>query len=293
MFEFRSGKSWFRNLFLNQREPAVQRHDPPIGRRNRVADSRWSLIGNHVSKANVTGSNHVGCAIVFKYLRPVAFAIRPFLCVPLKTLRLHQHDETHELSELDDLQDEVLRGIGRNVLNLQKMEGMLKFIVSSTGAIGSTKDAAQPMTGLERSIKSRRKAIKRMPMGRLVENLSKTLQPGEAGQGETADSENSFSLEVSFSVDNEDFTNELTQALKEIVRERNDLIHKRLVPFDPKSVESCRDLIRELDEQRARIKPQFEALSAIFLSLKDHLRQLFDYADSESFADDLKRAEED
>jgi len=197
------------------------------------------------------------------------------------------------VAELDDLQDEVLRGIGRNVLNLQKMEGMLKFIVSSTGKIGSTKGAAQPMEDLERSIKSRRKAIKRLPMGHLVENLSKSLQSGEIYQGETADSENGFSIEVSFSIDNEDFTNELSEALRGIVRERNDLIHKRLIPFNPKSVESCRDLIGELEEQRTRIKPQFEALSAICLSLKDYFKQLKDYADSESFADDSKCAEEE
>jgi hypothetical protein len=197
------------------------------------------------------------------------------------------------LAELDDLQDQVLRGIGRNVLNLQKMEGMLKFIVSSTGKIGSTKGTAQPMENLERSTKSRSKAIKRLPMGRLVDNLAKTLQSGETDQGESADGEIGFGIEISFSIENEDFTKELSQALGGIVRERNDLIHKRLIRFDFKSIESCRNLIRELDEQRARIKPQFEALSAICLSLKDYFKQLKDYADSESFADDLNRAEEE
>ncbi len=204
-----------------------------------------------------------------------------------------QHNESHDLTELDDLQDEVLRGIGRNVLNLQKMEGMLKFIVSSTGEIGSAKDVAQPMTGLEKSLKSRIKAIRRLPMGRLVEDLSKSLRSGGSDQEETDDSENGFSIKTSFSIDDEDFTNEFSQALRVIVRERNDLIHKRLIPFAPNSVESCRDLIGELDEQRMRIKPQFEALSAICLSLKDHFKQLQDYVDSESFVDDLKRAEEE
>ena len=185
------------------------------------------------------------------------------------------------LAELDDLQDDVLRGIGRNVLNLQKMEGMLKFIVSSTGEFGSKEDVAQPKTGLERSIKSRRKAVNRHPMGRLVENLSKTLSPGENSQGETADNENGLSLKVSFFFEDEDFTNELSRALKGIVRERNDLIHKRLISFEVNSAESCRELIRELGEQRARIKPQFEALSAICVSLRDCFEQLKEYAESE------------
>jgi hypothetical protein len=196
------------------------------------------------------------------------------------------------LAELDDLLEQVLRGIGRNVLNLQKMEGMLKFIVSSTGKIGSTIDASQPMEDLGRSIKNRRKEIKRLPMGRLVDNLSKTLQSGAIDQTEAADSENRYSIEVSFSIENEDFADQLSQALRQIVRERNDLIHKKLISFDRKSVEGCRELIRELDEQRARIKPQYEALSTICLSLRDTFKQFEDYMDSESFADELKHAQQ-
>lgn len=203
-----------------------------------------------------------------------------------------QHNESDELAELDELQDEVLRCIGRNVLTLQKMEGFLKFIVSSTGKFESARDMTQSPKELERSIRRRQKAINRFSMGRLVENLSKTLQFDEADMGEVENSGNDFSIEVSFCIEDKDFTDELNQALREIVKERNYLIHKRLISFDPKSIEGCRDLLRELDDQRARIKPQYEALSAIFLSLRDYFKQLKDYADSESFADDLKRAVE-
>ena len=196
------------------------------------------------------------------------------------------------MAELDELQDEVLRGIGRNVLNLQIMEGMLKFIVSSTGKFDSVMGLPQPTKELEKSIYRRRKAVNRLSMGRLVDNLSKTLQSDEADKGETAGSENECGFEISYCIENEDFTGELSQALRGNVKERNDLIHKRLISFDRKSVESCRELIRELDEQRARIKPLYEALSTIFLSLRDYFKQLKDYEDSGSFAEDLKRAEE-
>ena len=198
-------------------------------------------------------------------------------------------DGAGESYERRDLLDEALRGIGRNVLNLQKMEGMLKLIVSATGKIGSRTNAVEPIKDFERSIKKRRKTINRRPMGHLVENLSKTLQSCDADQGETVGDDIGFGVEVSFRFEDEDFTSELSQALRGLVRERNDLIHKRLVSFDPRSVESCRELIRELEEQRARIEPQYEALSAIGLSLSDHFKQLKDFVGSESFADDLKR----
>ena len=197
------------------------------------------------------------------------------------------------MAELDDLQDEVFRGIGRNVLNLQKMEGMLKFIVSSTGKLGSTQDPAQSLEELERSMKSRKKAIDRLPLGRLVGDLPKTLQPNETDQEKTVDSENGYCIEISIRVGDKNFTNELSQALREIVKERNELIHKRLIHFDLRSVKSCRELLRELDQQRARIKPQFERLSSICTSLRDHFKELKEYIDSESFVDDLKRAKEE
>ena len=132
-----------------------------------------------------------------------------------------------------------------------------------------------------------------MGLGRLVQMLSKTLTSAATDQGGTTESAIGYSWEVSLSFEDEDFTNELSRALKEIATERNNLIHERLISFDPKSVKSCRQLIRELDEQRARIKPQYEALLAIFLSMRDFFKQLKDYADSESFADELKRATEE
>ncbi|MEJ2274003.1 MAG: hypothetical protein P8Y01_05445, partial [Woeseiaceae bacterium] len=61
---------------------------------------------------------------------------------------------------------------------------------------------------------------------------------------------------------------------------------------DPRSVENCRKLIRELDEQRARIKPQYKALSAICLSLGECFKELKDYTDSSLFPDNLKLAQE-
>ena len=108
-----------------------------------------------------------------------------------------------------------------------------------------------------------------------------------------ADSEDCFGIALSFTIDDKDYTKQLDQALREIVRERNELIHKRLIRLDPRSMESCQELIGELEDQRARIKPQFEALSAIYLSLVEYLGELKDYVESGSFADDFQRLHEE
>ena len=201
-----------------------------------------------------------------------------------------QHNESHDLAELDDLQDQVLRCIGRNVLNLQRMEGMLKFIVFSTGKFDAALDTAQTTEDLEKFLIRRRNEINRLSMGRLVGGLSKTLQSDDAGHRETIDSENGAGFEVVYNLEDKDFTDELIHALRRIVSERNDLIHNRLISLNYRSAEDCQILIGELDEQRARLNPQYEALSAIVLSLRDHLKELKDYVESESFVEDWNRA---
>ena len=196
------------------------------------------------------------------------------------------------MARLEDLQDAALRAIGRNVLNFQKMEGMLKFIVSSTGAIGSARATEQPMEELERSIKNRKKAIKRLPMGRLAEALSTSLQSGKGDQAGTVGSEDRISINVSFTIDDDEFVRDLTLSLDTIVRERNDLIHTRLLRFDRNSKESCEALIRDLDAQRERTKPLYEALFAIGSSLREVYADLDKYANSEKLADDVIHANE-
>ena len=42
-----------------------------------------------------------------------------------------------ESTSLTDLRNDVLRKIGRNVVNLQKMEGMLKFLISMQSLSGA------------------------------------------------------------------------------------------------------------------------------------------------------------
>ena len=149
---------------------------------------------------------------------------------------------------------------------------MLKFIVFSTGKFDAALDTAQTTEDLEKFLIRRRNEINRLSMGRLVGGLSKTLRSDDAGHRETIDSENGAGFEVVFNLEDKDFTDELIHALRRIVSERNDLIHNRLISLNYRSAEDCQILIGELDEQRARLNPQYEALSAIVLSLRDHLK---------------------
>ena len=51
--------------------------------------------------------------------------------------------------------------------------------------------------------------------------------------------------------------------LRELVKERNLLVHRLLANFDPDSVEGCEKLIHLLDEQVDRLEPHYQSLMGI------------------------------
>lgn len=57
--------------------------------------------------------------------------------------------------------------------------------------------------------------------------------------------------------------NEWRKVMREVVRERNQLLHRRLAQWNPDSVESCRELCAELDAQRERMREPHEHLRSL------------------------------
>ena len=66
-------------------------------------------------------------------------------------------------------------------------------------------------------------------------------------------------ISLSLKVENEDgHLTEQKAAFSFLVSERNRLIHKMLVKFDPDSAESCKTLILELDKQNEMIQMAYK-----------------------------------
>ena len=184
---------------------------------------------------------------------------------------------------LDDARDKALRKIGRNMVNFQKMEAMLKFLNAQQAMSGALKDIAAVVA-------KAKKSLARQPMGRLAEAFVRSAYSNaENTSGQRDDKE----VSVSFS-----FRIELTpalvverkRALRSIVTERNKLVHTWLASFDPNSTESCQSLCVDLDEQHARIWPEFETLKAIMQSVRECQRQAAQYVTSDAFLASLKGA---
>jgi len=170
--------------------------------------------------------------------------------------------------ELTHLRDQVLRKVGRNVVNFQKMEAMLKLLNAQQAVSGSLSDIAR--ISAEAS-----KSVSRQPMGRLADAFVRSVfsnvnpDPREATDGEAISVSFSLIIEATPAV-----AKERRKALLSVVKERNKLIHKWLGTFNPNSIESCVQLRDALDEQHARIWPEFEMLKSIVLALNELRRCL-------------------
>ncbi len=178
--------------------------------------------------------------------------------------------------DLNDALNEALRKIGRNVVNFQKMEAMLKHLIACGNIQGYASD-------LTRVIGDRLNFFAKRPMGQLtdefVSTFSKSARPAE-GPEDLAEAWLSCSFEIE---SGEDFAKERKTALKAIVEERNKLIHQMLAHFDTGSLESCVTLSAELDEQHTKLIPEFALLESMVRALNEAQHELVGFFQSEDW----------
>jgi hypothetical protein len=165
-----------------------------------------------------------------------------------------------------EVREEALKKIGRNVVNFQKMEAMLKFLNTLQGLSGSAKD-------LQKAAATAKRSKLRKPFGPLADEFLKSAYSSNAAAASGAADDVSVSFSFRIEADSV-LAAERKKALRSVVRERNQLIHKWLASFDPNSHESCVTLGKALDDQHNRIRPEFEALSALVSATREHVQSL-------------------
>jgi hypothetical protein len=156
------------------------------------------------------------------------------------------------------------------------MEAMLRYLVARNEISG-------PVSALEALRKRNIGATAKKPMGQLAESFIRSVYVARSGctDGPASDqtvASFSFSLEG-----DDDYKKERKKALRHIVASRNKLIHQWLADFDPKSIQSCNDLSRKLDEQREMIREEFDVLRSIILAIAEVGRELDKYIQSGEF----------
>jgi hypothetical protein len=167
-------------------------------------------------------------------------------------------------TELQSELNETLRKIGRNVLRFQRMEAVLKYLVShSKFEASNTKD-------LKEKHKKKVDTVSQKTMGILVKDLFTSVILDKTNETSTPKEldEAFFSITITMDADPA-FREERKLALEHIVTERNALIHQTLLSFDPTSIESCRTLNVVLDEQDERIRSEFENIREIAKTFRE------------------------
>ena len=166
-------------------------------------------------------------------------------------------------AESDSARNEALRKIGRNVYFFQLIEAALKHLVIHGDVEGYVSE-------LPAVIEQKSKKVSRQPMGHLVDQFIKgTYQKTTVDRDGPADLREAwFSFKYRVETDPE-FARARKRALKLIVKERNDLIHRQLPDIRPDSTERWLTLSADLDAQRERLVAEINGLRSMIRALTD------------------------
>lgn len=183
--------------------------------------------------------------------------------------------------ELQTLQREVQRMLGRCLLRLQQYEQLMKAIVAhhEISASGSPLESNQA----ERIADAANKTLG-MLVGTLLGTYVTSGEQDEVAEPDTPDNIISFKMKMSLRMSAEDF--DTTQNdLKELVLLRNNLVHHFIDQHDLWSLDGCRGAQESLVAAYSRVDQHFEQLRGWAEHMDQARRLAAEFAQSDAFRD--------
>jgi hypothetical protein len=169
---------------------------------------------------------------------------------------------------MSELKEMALRKIGRNIVNFQKIEGMLKLLVSHS-------NFKSPVSKIAETLEERKKNFKKQSFGNLTKEYFKSFAKSVEHAHEVPEDWNESWISLSFKIENEDGSlPQQKAAFSLLVSERNKLIHQMLIGFDPDSTESCNALILDLDKQNEMIQREYTNLQTLLKTFYEARKEL-------------------
>lgn len=172
--------------------------------------------------------------------------------------------------DIEELKNEVLRKIGRNVVLYQQFEVMLKLLVTHGNFSGYACDLAE--------IKEQQKAkVMRHTLGQVAgQFLENTHGEYKETEGELPElREKKMHMSFSFKIQSDEELYLLTKAnLAKIIQERNDLIHQFVLNFNLNAIESLIEAEIYLDAQREALLPEHENVKQYLKALDEGKKEL-------------------
>lgn len=177
---------------------------------------------------------------------------------------------------LESLHNEIYQKIGKNIMLFQKLEMILKHIILLKGFKASSGKIIEEKRKLEDSIQKK-------SMGMLI---SEFLNKGEATLSE--DEKNSEEEFFLFHINiGSCFMEEKRITLKDLLEERNKLVHHSFNEYNMDTVISCTKIIDFLDNQQVRIKNEINALVPIVKRIEEFKKKLSESLKSDEFKEEL------
>lgn len=174
--------------------------------------------------------------------------------------------------------DELLRRIGRNVVNFQYLEASLRSMIPALASEGTLKDWKSNLTATARRHK---KSSLGDLAGTFLEGIFPKVDDSSNDAGNPAtDISFRISLQVETSPESEA---DQRSAILKLVVERNRLIHRDALMVDLNSPEECALLSARLDEQNQRIRAQLLHLNLIRQAHREALEEFVRFMQTTEF----------
>lgn len=179
--------------------------------------------------------------------------------------------------------DEVLRRVGRNVVNFQYLEATLRSMIPSLASQGTPTDL---QSNLDATARRHKKSSLGDLAGTFLEGIFGSAEDSSFGTDEAA---REVQLRISFRVETDpEREAEQRKALLKLVVERNRLIHRDVLSVDLNSPEQCAQLSARLDEQNERIRAQLSYLNSLRQAHREALEELVRFMQTDKFVSALQ-----
>ncbi len=193
------------------------------------------------------------------------------------TMSLSECIDNNESLKIEAVRAEALRKLGRNIVNLSKIEAVLKYLLAVSQCEGTEKTISEQLL-------RNQARLRKQTLGNLVQEFHRNVVV-DASQVETTTDVSSSGISFYFKVtsNNPDFLKAQKRALSDIVAKRNKLIHQDLALLDTTCADDYCKLISLLDEQNPRLLAHLEELGWMIESVGNGLKTFQDLLKSPEF----------
>jgi len=181
--------------------------------------------------------------------------------------------------------DEVLRRIGRNLVNFQYLEATLRSMIPSLASEGTLIDWQSNITATAQR-------HKKSSLGDLAGTFMKGIFSNPEDTTDESASEAKFRMSFQVETTPEQEAEQRRTLLK-LVAERNRFIHRDVLTVDLTSPEQCALLGARLDEQNERIRAQLTFLNSLLQAHRKALEEFVRFMQTDEFMSVLQGHEDD